>query len=696
MFSIRRLIFGANALTVIVIVGLLTFISVREWRDLKTLQATSEVANIVGALASANIELSLERSLTQVALNLDDPISPSIKEMVLEQRRKSNAGFDGVDVLLREAAHLPTNLQTADRLKALRQTIADLRQQADSLFLRTLPNRDPHAIDELPTQIKKAVLSLDDLLGEVRYLMREAPGEILAVDQIVKSAWAIREYGGRERTFFAISTARMDPISREDLSYMVMNHGRVLQAWNVIQQVISKAPLDPAIDQAIQTVNDSYFVEYQKLREELIAASLTGDYTTDFASLFERSEAALQTAISLFKTAVTHNAQDVAQRLADHHTRVLIKTVGIALIGILILAAAWFTTIRVANALTLMATNMNNIIQNAGETVSIAGLNRQDEIGDMARALKVFQSNTGQIAALAEQDKIRQQEAAAARSQELENLAHHFESSISEVVEKTASSASSIARLSAEVKDQISLAKDQASGVDQSADRASANVQSVAAAAEHLSSSISKIGCQVEDAAMTAQRAVGQATQTRSEADKLAATAQEIGAIVNLIQEIAEQTNLLALNATIEAARAGEAGRGFAVVASEVKSLAEQTQKATEQIGAQISTVQEAADGMSASTTSIGQTIEDIAQVAASVTEAVTEQNAAAEDMARSIAQASDETKLASEGVGQVTSATEASLANMMTLSEASEALQQNSANLHRSVTEFAAEIRAG
>src|SRR6476646_8439783 len=273
--------------------------------------------------------------------------------------------------------------------------------------------------------------------------------------------------------------------------------------------------------------------------------------------------------------------------------------------------------------------------------VQLPGLERGDEVGQMAHAVQEFKV---QAVARAERETAEREqknrELQAARRAELYSLAESFEAAVGNIIEKVASASIELEN-SAVVLTKSSAATQQLSTVVATAsEETSANVQSVASATEEMAGSINEIGRQVSDSNRIANEAVDQAQKTDARIAELSLAANRIGDVTKLITTIAEQTNLLALNATIEAARAGDAGRGFAVVAQEVKALASQTAKATSEISTQIAGMQTATQDSVHAIKEISGTIRRVSEIAAAIAAAIEEQGAATQEIARNVQQA--------------------------------------------------------
>ena len=285
----------------------------------------------------------------------------------------------------------------------------------------------------------------------------------------------------------------------------------------------------------------------------------------------------------------------------------------------------------IARPLSAITATIKQVAEGA-EHVEVPHTDRGDEIGALARAIKIFQEAMDRNRNLNSQVS-RESAAREERSRHIEARSRSSARRSAACCTRVTDNASAMRNTAQSINRVTSDANEQAVAAAGATDQASGNVSAVAGAAEELSASVQEIGRQVQHSAGAVEQTGQRTEKSIAEIESLAAATQRIDGVLNLIQAIAEQTNLLALNATIEAARAGDAGRGFAVVAHEVKALAGQTAKATEEIGQNVGLIQTSTRNAVDAVREIGGAVREINDITSTIAGAVGQQDAATREI---------------------------------------------------------------
>lgn len=295
--SLLMLVFGLIAFVIVVFGGQLSYTAIKEQRDIKR---AALLGNAESTALAASIEMSLERSVTQVALAQPDPISAEFRAIVDNQRLKADAGLAEALQQLAPIAYMPSNEEFVAQTKGSLDRIARLRAEIDTILALPLAERDPVRAADVSVELKQEVINLRNATGLLRNRVTISTLVSDALQNAQAKSWEVREFGGRARTYFAIATLNGAPIPEANLVALALDTKRAEEAWASLLNGLSQVKGVPEhILRETEAAGALYFNSYKELTDRLEAASRAAgegekpDYGIDFAAFFSTSNQAL-------------------------------------------------------------------------------------------------------------------------------------------------------------------------------------------------------------------------------------------------------------------------------------------------------------------------------------------------------------------------------------------------------------------
>jgi diguanylate cyclase (GGDEF)-like protein len=420
----RLFILTTSLLLALVSIMLLRSI-VHDWNTISSAEQGLRAMELAYRGMKAAEKASAERGPTIMVLNDSEPANVTKREKLAKARAASDAAIDDALQGLGKFPG-PSQNHATSQLQKTKDELLLARVEVDRIaalpyLLRSQPGsritRQP--INQMFEVIDTALEGVTSLSAEAERIYPELALPLVGA----RYAAELREYAGRLGSQFTAPLATKSALSSADLGDIQQLSGRIQQLRKLIEVHARTGALDPRLEQAMSELSKRYFGIGLPFIADLTEAGISGKpYGVDSTEFVTRYVPEMSSITQLRDAMFTVAREGAITKVAAVKRQMTLNAaIGLAIFAI---ELAVFVVIQRRVLRPLLANTAAMSKAMAGELDdSLIDVTRQDEIGDMQKAVVALQQTTlKKIVLESERDLLINQLKAASEKDFLTNL----------------------------------------------------------------------------------------------------------------------------------------------------------------------------------------------------------------------------------------------------------------------------------
>lgn len=337
--------------------------------------------------------LRLERGTVNTALVSEHPTSgTAIRDVGKLRAQFDNSLSSGMAKL--RTFPLPRLPELLEEIGKQKNSLLALRAEADAALAKPLAQRPADISARWVSSVLSMVSSLNRVTDQLEGELSSEDGFIVSMLEIKQLAWAARAESGDDRFQLAQAIARGETPDEQRLESFKLVTGRTDAVWAVIKDRVRRPQVPLELKDAVSRADDVYFQKLRTQRGQILTELAAGHSSPVSAEQWLEQSADGQRSIFLVGTTAlklaSSHANEQYDRAADQFYGSIFFMLAVIAVGT---ANAVYLITRVVEPVRVMTERMHAVA-----TGDISGdipyEKRNDEIGALARSLRIFRETT--------------------------------------------------------------------------------------------------------------------------------------------------------------------------------------------------------------------------------------------------------------------------------------------------------------